>query len=178
MERVLNIKIKKSIIGLEENNFVDEIIAVGGENILNCFQCGTCTGGCPSGYRTAYRTRVTIRKALLGFKDEVISSDDIWLCTTCYTCVERCPRKVDPTDVILAIRNIAVKNGYMLKQHKMVCKFVYEHGHAVPINENIKNLRKKIGLPECPPTTHTFPDALDEVKKLIRLTDFDRIVGL
>jgi heterodisulfide reductase subunit C len=55
--------------------------------------------------------------------------------------------------------------------------FVINTGHAVPINDTVKALRVKIGLPEVPPTTHANPDALEEVQKLCKITAFDELIG-
>ncbi|MGY5855454.1 MAG: 4Fe-4S dicluster domain-containing protein, partial [Candidatus Thorarchaeota archaeon] len=46
--------------------FVDKIVKAGADRIRTCIQCGTCSSVCPSGRRTAFRTRELIRKALLG----------------------------------------------------------------------------------------------------------------
>lgn len=156
--------------------FAEAVAKAGGEKINLCIQCGTCTASCPSGRRTAFRTRQLIRRALLGFRDDVLSSKDLWLCTTCYTCLERCPRGVDPTDVILAIRTMAVKAGHMLDRHKLVAGFVLKSGHAVPINDSNRKLRKDLGLTEVPPTTHMYKEALSEVQKIVKKTGFDKLV--
>ena len=89
-------------------DFAKEIAAAGGEEVKMCFQCGTCTAGCPSGRRTSYRVRKLMRMAQLGMKEEIINSEELWECSTCYTCVERCPRQVPIVDIIIALRNIAV----------------------------------------------------------------------
>ena len=65
----------------------------GGENIRYCFACGTCTASCPvRAVDEKYNPRKIIRMVLLGMKEEVLKSDFIWLCSTCYTCHERCTR--------------------------------------------------------------------------------------
>ena len=46
-------------------------------------------------------------------RKEVLSSDFIWLCSACFSCHERCPQDVKITDLIGAMRNIAVKEGYV-----------------------------------------------------------------
>ena len=98
--------------------FISELSAAGGDGAKMCFQCGTCTAGCPSGKITAYRIRKLMRMAQLGLKEDIISSEDLWQCTTCYTCEERCPRGVPIVDVVIALRNIAVANGKMFPAHK------------------------------------------------------------
>ena len=147
-------------------DFTAEFIDSGIETVKHCFQCGTCSGSCPSGRRTPYKVRQIVRKCLLGLKEEVITDDALWMCTTCYTCQERCLRSVKIVEIIKKVRNIAAHAGYMAKPHKMTGVFVINTGHAVPINDAAKALRVKIGLPEVPPTTHAYPDALEEVQKL------------
>ena len=158
-------------------DFTAEFIDAGIETVKHCFQCGTCSGSCPSGRRTPYKVRQIVRKCLLGLKEEVISDDALWMCTTCYTCQERCLRSVKIVEIIKKARNIAAHAGYMAKPHKMTGVFVMNTGHGVPINDATKALRVKIGLPEIPPTTHAYPEALEEVQKICKLTGFDELIG-
>ena len=157
--------------------FTAEFIDAGIETVKHCFQCGTCGGGCPSGRRTPYKVRQIVRKCLLGLKEEVITDDALWMCTTCYTCQERCPRSVKIVEIIKKARNIAAHAGYMAKPHKMTGVFVINTGHAVPINDAAKALRSKIGLSEVPATTHADAGALEEVQKLCKITAFDELIG-
>ena len=158
-------------------DFTAAFIDSGIETVKHCFQCGTCSGSCPSGRRTPYKVRQIVRKCLLGLKEEVIADDALWMCTTCYTCQERCLRSVKIVEIIKKARNIAAHAGYMAKPHKMTGVYVINTGHAVPINDNVKQLRTKIGLPEVPPTTHAHPEALEEVQKLCKITAFDELIG-
>ena len=158
-------------------DFTAEFIDSGIETVKHCFQCGTCSGSCPSGRRTPYKVRQIVRKCLLGLKEEVITDEALWMCTTCYTCQERCLRSVKIVEIIKKARNVAAHAGYMAKAHKMTGVFVMNTGHAVPINDATKALRTKIGLPEVPPTTHAYPDALAEVQKLCKITGFDELIG-
>ena len=158
-------------------DFTAEFIDAGIETVKHCFQCGTCSGSCPSGRRTPYKVRQIVRKCLLGLKEEVITDDALWMCTTCYTCQERCLRSVKIVEIIKKARNIAAHAGYMAKPHKMTGVFVMNTGHGVPINDATKALRVKIGLPEIPPTTHAYPEALEEVQKICKITGFDELIG-
>ena len=158
-------------------DFTAEFIDAGIETVKHCFQCGTCSGSCPSGRRTPYKVRQIVRKCLLGLKEEVITDDALWMCTTCYTCQERCLRSVKIVEIIKKARNIAAHAGYMAKPHKMTGVFVMNTGHGVPINDATKALRTKIGLPEIPPTTHAYPEALAEVQKICKITGFDELIG-
>ena len=158
-------------------NFKQAVIDAGAETLSLCFQCGTCTGACPSGRRTPYRVRTVIRRALMGFKDDLISDDSLWMCSTCYECQERCPRGIKIVDIVKIARNYAAQAGYMAKAHKMTGSYVIKTGHGVPINDATKALRKRVGLNELPPTTHEFPEALEEVRTILKATKFDNLIG-
>jgi len=86
----------------------------GGENIKVCFACGLCTAGCPvSEIDENYNPRKIIHMVLLGMRQQVLSSDLIWLCSLCYTCYAHCPQNVKFTDVMRALRTMAVNEGYV-----------------------------------------------------------------
>lgn len=151
-------------------NFTHEVEKAGGENISVCYQCGTCTGGCPMGRRNALRTRKIMRMTALGLKDELLKSDEIWYCSTCYTCTDRCPRGVKPTDVIIALRNMATKQHIVPKNFLANMSFIYQTGHAVPNNDANRALRKKLGLTTEPPTTHMYPEYIPGIQKILDAT--------
>ena len=157
-------------------DFVNMIVEAGADRIRTCIQCGTCSSVCPSGRRTAFRTRELIRKAVLGLKEEVLSSPDLWLCATCLTCLERCPRQIKVTDAIIIMRNMAVDQGFMLPQHRKASKKLLETGHAVPLDDANQEMRKDLGLQEVPPTVHSHEKALNDVKEIMERTGFRKII--
>lgn len=158
-------------------DFVSELVAAGGEGAKMCFQCGTCTASCPSGKNTAYRTRKLMRMAQLGLKDMIVSSEDLWQCTTCYTCEERCPRGVPIVDVVIALRNIAVADGKMYDAHKKTATNLVQFGHTVSINDKVKAQRKELGLPEVPPTVLANEKAKADLDVILQETGFAKLVG-
>jgi heterodisulfide reductase subunit C len=95
-------------------SFCDEVAAQpGGENIRRCFACGTCAAGCPiTEVDPEYNPRKIIRQILFGMREEVLSSPWIWYCLVCYRCYARCPQKVNFTDVMRALRYLAIKGRY------------------------------------------------------------------
>ena len=163
---------------------LEEIIEYGGEifgrehmeTIRECVQCGKCTGSCPSGRITAYRTRKMIQMARMNMR-EVLSMYELWFCTTCFTCYERCPRGVKTTDIVRTIRNIAVKEGHMSLSHKKVATYVFKTGHAVPIGEPQMKQREAVGLDSMAPTTQKFKEQLEQVRTIVKTTGFDKKVG-
>jgi len=92
-------------------NFRNEIMnEPGGEHLASCFQCSTCTLGCPiTEIVPSYNPRKIIQMSLLGMRKEVLSNPDLWICLICQTCTARCPQDVVVSDVLGAIRRIAEK---------------------------------------------------------------------
>lgn len=102
-------------------NFKHEVAAQpGAEHFKRCFTCGTCTAACPvAEVHEAYDPRRIIRMAILGMKDEVLSSDVLWMCSRCYTCYALCPQGVKFTDVLGVLRDMAIKQGYVPKEREV-----------------------------------------------------------
>ena len=98
---------------MPDNNFKN-IVAThpGGEHVLDCFLCGTCTAGCPiSEIDDSFNPRKIMRQIQFGAKDETLSDGEIWKCYQCHTCVAHCPQDVRFADIIRALREIAVSEG-------------------------------------------------------------------
>ncbi len=140
--------------------------------ILTCLQCGTCTGSCPSGKYTSLNVRRIVKDSI---KKDVSDQIELWMCTTCYNCQERCPRGIKITDAILSLRAQAVKKGKILQAHRIVCRYLLETGHSIPIDEKHIDVRKKMGLDE-PETVRKYPKGLKEVKLLLESTHFNELV--
>jgi len=120
----------------------------GGENIKRCFSCGTCTGGCPVREVTdRYNPRRIIRMAILGMKKEVLSSDFIWLCSSCYTCFERCPQNVKIPELMNAIKNIAAREGYLPASMKSQVDLLASLGRLLEVTDFENEKRKEANLP-------------------------------
>ena len=173
--------LKDEIIRNVSDKITEEIVKEDAlKAIRACYQCGRCTAGCPSGRRTSIRTRQLMRKALIGL-DEVLSDPELWLCTTCFTCYERCPRSVPVTEIILKLRNLSSQRGFMKPPHVGLTRVLFKTGHGVPLGGDETSpwakLRESYGLTPIPPTTHSHPDAVKEVEEVMKATEFDKLVG-
>ncbi|HYB68972.1 MAG TPA: 4Fe-4S dicluster domain-containing protein [Candidatus Acidoferrales bacterium] len=123
----------------------------GGEKLMRCFQCGTCTSDCPvARFSETYRPRQIIRMAHLGLKERVLKSDTIWLCAACFTCTDRCPQDVEVASVIRVLRNIAAEQGIMPQVFKEEAASILESGYAYRIPELRLKKRQTLGLPALP----------------------------
>ena len=150
--------------------FKDEVSKVpGGQNIKRCFQCGTCNVGCPvREIEEKYNPRKIIRMAVLGMRERVLSSDFIWLCSACYTCQERCPQDVRIADVMNALKNLAVKEGYIHSSFAKRAELIGTQGRLFPITKFDNTKRKELGLPQIPPVNK-------EVQELFKLTRLKKL---
>lgn len=120
----------------------------GGEHLKRCFACGTCTAGCPVREATErYNPRKIIRMVLLGLKEEVLSNPFIWLCSSCYTCFERCPQDVRIPELMTALRNIAVREGHVPPAVRTQLDMLTSHGRLLEITDFENEKRKEAGLP-------------------------------
>ena len=120
----------------------------GGEHIKRCFSCGTCTAGCPVREVTdRYNPRRIIQMAILGMKKEVLSSQFIWLCSSCYTCFERCPQDVKIPELMNALKNIAVREGYLPQAMKMQLDLLSSFGRLLEMTDFENDRRKELNLP-------------------------------
>ncbi len=97
-------------------SFLDEVAATpGGSKIRACIQCGMCTGTCPVANEMEYPPRKVIAMIRADMRDEVLSTNSMWHCVSCYMCYDRCPRGVKPTEIAHALESLAVKYGYKTK---------------------------------------------------------------
>jgi heterodisulfide reductase subunit C len=94
--------------------FADQVRASpGGEKLTHCFSCGTCTASCPINWvEENYNPRRIIKMVMMGMKEQVLSDPVIWLCSACDICYRRCPQDVRISDVMKAIRSVAIREGY------------------------------------------------------------------
>jgi len=145
----------------------------GAEKLMQCFQCGTCTADCPvSRYDESYRPRKILRMAQLGIKDQVLTSDVIWLCAACFTCVDHCPQDVEIAGVLRALRNISVKEGVMPPVFKELASAIMETGYAYRIPELRIKKREDGALPALPKGN------TQDIAKLFKVTGFSKTLGI
>jgi len=140
------------VVSKLDPKFKDEVANTpGGEHIKRCFLCGTCSAGCPIHEITdKYNPRKIIRMILLGMRDRVLSSDFVWLCSSCYTCRERCPQDVKLSDIMTAVRNIAVREGHIHPSYSRQLKLISTQGKLYEIDDFDNRRRERVGLPSLP----------------------------
>jgi len=92
-----------------QNNFLREVEerVEEGHMVKMCMQCGVCAGSCPFGPHWQHSPQKIFMMIRAGKREEVLSSDSMWMCTSCYNCIVRCPRKLPITHIMHGLANYA-----------------------------------------------------------------------
>ncbi len=139
----------------------------GTDHLYDCYQCGTCTGGCPvNRYLPDFNVRIIIKHLMEGNLD--LSHKALWYCTTCYNCYERCPQKVKPLYLVQAATNIAFKRGEAPESIKDMNRILLRCGRNSEITSTAKKQRQAFGLPELK------ENVSEDYKKIAELTGFSK----
>ena len=114
--------------------FRDEVIRLlGNLDLSYCFQCGACSGSCPTISHMEHGPRKIIHMLHLGMGERLLTSPDLWLCVDCYLCAARCPQGIEITDVLCALRNMSVAKGLTTDKEAVFSKaflqVLREHGY-------------------------------------------------
>ncbi len=114
---------------------IDEVKQSGGDAVKFCYQCGKCDTVCPWNRVRKFSMRKLIREATFGLTE--VEKEEIWRCTTCGKCPQRCPRDVKQIDDMVAIRRMAT--GYnvfpaSVKPYRTVSSGLSAQGN--PFNED------------------------------------------
>ena len=83
----------------------------GGERIVHCLQCGSCGGSCPSGADMEYTPRTIFAMIAADQREAVLAANTMWCCVSCYFCTTRCPQKIPITDIMYALKRMAIAEG-------------------------------------------------------------------
>ncbi|MCC2112262.1 MAG: 4Fe-4S dicluster domain-containing protein [Hyphomicrobiales bacterium] len=139
----------------------------GGDKLSMCMQCGMCSGSCPIGVQMDYGPRKLFMMIRAGMKEEVLTSNTIWNCTSCYRCVVRCPRSVPVTYILQDLAAKASEFGYAPKQDNkrfadsfwwsakafgrtderlVTAKYYFSFGLSEGIKRGLDNLKIAIGM--------------------------------
>ena len=90
-------------------NLKEQVLRSSGVNVLKCMRCGKCSATCPSYDEMEYHPHQFVYMVEKGDIETLMKSESIYKCLTCFACVERCPRNVEPAKVVEAVRLAAVR---------------------------------------------------------------------
>ena len=87
----------------------DDILRISGVNPLKCMRCGKCTGACPAYDEMKYHPHQFVNMVERGRIAELMEDKSIYRCLSCFACLERCPRQVEPAKLIEAVRLACIR---------------------------------------------------------------------
>ena len=141
----MNKKLKQdkeiSKITFKKGELAAEVEELSGENVFGCYQCGTCSAGCPYVEDMDLTPDEVIRYIILD-RSEVLNSKTIWLCSACFTCAERCPRDINITKIMEALRQIVLRHKI---DHTKAYEIPEKERHVIPQIAFVSLFRKNIG---------------------------------
>ena len=87
----------------------EQVLRTSGVNPLKCMRCGKCSGTCPSYDEMEYHPHQFVYMVEKGEIEKLMQSKSIYKCLSCFACVERCPRNVEPAKLIEAVRLAVIR---------------------------------------------------------------------
>jgi heterodisulfide reductase subunit B len=140
------------------NRLVDTIRERTGQNAYLCYQCVTCSAGCPLSEHMDLLPNQVMRALQVGSDDRALASKTIWLCASCQTCSTRCPQGLDVARIMDTLKVIALERGkkpavpavatfqsVFLRDVRLLGRS-YEPGLIVEINQRTRNPLKDVGM--------------------------------
>ena len=141
MKKSSDSKLDLKKIQFKKGELVKEVESLCGENLFGCYQCGTCSAGCPFIDEMDLSPDEVIRYVILD-KKEVLNSKTIWLCASCFTCAERCPRDINITNIMEALRQIILRKNIDFTEMMKISKNKKE---TIPQLAFVSLFRKNVG---------------------------------
>ena len=93
----------------EHKNYKEQILRISGVNPLKCMRCGKCSGTCPSYDEMEYHPHQFVYMVETGDIEPLMESKSLYKCLTCFACVDRCPRNVEPAKLVEAVRLMVIR---------------------------------------------------------------------
>ena len=111
--------LNKAMVEKYRNDFLKEVEAnvEEGDWVKMCMQCGVCSGSCPFGPDWEHPPQEIFMMIRAGKRDEVLRSESMWMCTSCYNCIVRCPRELPITHIMHGLANYAHRLGIAPKMN-------------------------------------------------------------
>lgn len=102
------------------------------ENALfRCIQCGKCAASCPMGFKTILNPRKLVYQTLIAGELDPQAHQELWDCTTCFSCSLRCPKEVDPANMVIQLRTLLVEDGRIPGTLTTALKSIFERGNPM-----------------------------------------------
>ncbi len=159
-----------------EPGFAKEIVMYGGKDVMTCLQCGNCTGVCPISLKIDYKIRSIIKFCQFGLKKFTLGTR--WVCATCYRCYEHCPADINPAEVMIALRHMAIREGVIPPFIKVAAINLVKYGQSVKPDLEIEKIRKELELEDVPSRGAEYVKVIKEINVLVHAAGYDKLIGI
>ncbi len=96
---------------ITEKEKAELIKKISGVETKKCMKCGKCSASCPSFDEMEFPPHLFVSMVTNGDVDRLLASSSIYKCLSCFACVERCPRTVEPANIVEAIRVMVLREA-------------------------------------------------------------------
>lgn len=120
------------------DDLLEQVEELSEQSIHACYQCGTCSSGCPFLSAMDLHPHMVIRHLMFG-KADVLESQSIWVCASCFMCAERCPRDIDMARIMEALRQITLRSN---RDHTSLATIPAQDLEGIPQIALVSHLRK------------------------------------
>ena len=86
---------------------------ISGANPSRCMKCGKCSATCPAFDEMDIKPHLFVNYVEKGDIETLAGSKTLERCLSCFACVERCPRGVEPGRLIDAARQLVIREKGM-----------------------------------------------------------------
>ena len=96
----------------KEEDLLEKLNLISGEEPQKCYQCGICTAGCPSADEMDILPNQVMMRLIEKDVSSLLDSKTIWICVSCYQCATRCPQGIDIARIMEGLRTIRLRQNY------------------------------------------------------------------
>ncbi|HEX7392544.1 MAG TPA: hypothetical protein VF374_06300 [Thermoplasmata archaeon] len=157
-------------------DFANLIKKYAGKDVMTCLQCGNCTGVCPISLKIDYKTRNIIKCCQFGLRHYTLGTQ--WVCATCYRCYEHCPADLNPAEIMVALRHIAIREGIIPPFIKTAATNLVKYGQSVKPDPEIDKIRTELGLEPVHSHDAEYKAVIREIQLLVHATKYDKLIGI
>lgn len=137
----------QAMIEKYRSNFLNEVEAnvEEGHWVKMCMQCGVCSGSCPMQNHWEHPPQELFMMIRANKREEVLSSTSMWMCTSCYNCIARCPRGLPITHIMHGLASYGKRLGLAPKEQPTV-KFGDIFWKSIVANGRVNELKIGVSL--------------------------------
>ncbi len=94
---------------MNNKHLQEELLRISGVNPKKCMRCGKCSATCPAYDEMEYHPHQFVNMVENGDIEPLMNSMSLYKCLSCFACIDRCPRAVEPAKLVEAVRLAVIR---------------------------------------------------------------------